>query len=175
MESTTPASDEVTQAEITPAAAVGSRLHPMALWRAFRRCRRTRPFWGSLILALGGYAVARPLLTSDFAFYSAVGTRGLMPIILGGGMIAAAVIAVLVPTQRYFPAVMAAMMSVAALPMANLGGWIIGTVLGIVGSGMVFGWTPFTDKQIAKSEEKSRARADRKAARAALRSGAHAS
>ena len=42
----------------------------------------------------------------------------------------------------------ASMLAVAALPLANLGGLVIGTVAGIVGSGMVFAWTPYTDKQL---------------------------
>lgn len=131
----------------------------------FTRFRRTRPFWGGIILGLGGFFVARPLLGASWGFYTALGARGLTPIILGLGMIAAAVVAVVQPRQRHFPAVIAMMLSVASLPLANLGGWIIGMLLGIVGSGLCFAWTPYTAKQLARFAERDERRQARREAR----------
>lgn len=128
------------------------------LWRGLAHFRRTRPFWGAIVLALGGYFVARPLLGGSMAFYAAVGVRGIVPVLLGGGMIAAAAVSLLLPAQRHFPSIIATMLSIASLPLANLGGWIIGMVLGIIGAGMCFAWTPYSEKQLAKFA----ARAERK-------------
>jgi hypothetical protein len=80
-------------------------------------------------------------------------------------MVAAAAVALFAPAQRHFPAIMAAVFSVASLPLANLGGWIIGMVLGIVGSGMVFAWTPFSDKELAKRAEKAQRREAKRASK----------
>jgi len=133
------------------------------MWHAFTRFRRTRPFWGSIILALGGYFVMLPILGGSFELLMHFGTRGITVYILGGGMIAAALVSMFAPAQRHFPALMAAVFSVASLPLANLGGWIIGMALGIIGSGLVFAWTPYSDKQLAKFAERDERRAQRKA------------
>lgn len=136
------------------------------LWQALTRFRRTRPFWGCLILAWGGWFVLKPVVGSA-AMTMELGVGGVSGYILGGGMMAAALVAFVLPAQRHFPAIMAAMMSVASLPLANLGGWLVGMVLGIVGSGLVFAWTPYSDKQLEKFVDRDARRAERRAARRA--------
>ncbi|KQY57052.1 MULTISPECIES: DUF6114 domain-containing protein [unclassified Nocardioides] len=128
------------------------------------RFRRTRPFWGCIILALGGWFVLKPVIGSA-AMTLELGVGGVSGYILGGGMIAAALIAFVLPAQRHFPALIATMLSVASLPLANLGGWLIGMFLGIVGAGMVFAWAPYSDKQLAKFAARAERRAERKALR----------
>lgn len=142
---------------------------PARLWTGFARFRRTRPFWGALILALGAYFIAKPVLGGTFQFYTTVGARGITPLLLGGGMLAAAGIAIVVPAQRHFPALIAMMLAVASLPLANLGGWLIGMVLGIVGAGLVFAWTPYSDAQLAKFAAKAQRKAQRRTERKAAR------
>lgn len=152
----------------TPATAVRTS-RPAALWQGFARFRRTRPFWGAVILALGAYFIARPLLGGTFAFYTTVGIRSITPLLLAGGMAAAAAIAVVLPAQRHFPALVAMMLAVASLPLANLGGWLVGMVLGITGAGLVFSWTPFSEKQLDRFAAKDAARAEKRTARRAAR------
>ncbi|MBM0127573.1 DUF6114 domain-containing protein, partial [Pimelobacter simplex] len=142
---------------------------PAALRQRFTRFRRTRPFWGALILALGAYFIAKPLLGGTFAFYTTVGIRSITPLLLAGGMVAAAGIALVLPAQRHFPALVAMMLAVASLPLANLGGWLVGMVLGITGSGLVFSWTPYSAKQLERFVEKDVARAAKRAAGRAAR------
>lgn len=133
-------------------------------WQAFTRFRGSRPFWGCLILLAGGWFVLRPVVGS-FQMVTGLGLGGAQVYILGGGMMAAALVAFFVPAQRHFPAIMAMIFSVASLPLANLGGWLLGMLLGIIGSGLVFAWTPYTDKQLAKYDERARKKAERKAAK----------
>ncbi|MBU2694240.1 DUF6114 domain-containing protein [Nocardioides sp. WV_118_6] len=149
-------------AEAAPVTTVRAS-RPVALWRGFARFRRTRPFWGAVILALGAYFIARPLLGGTFEFYTTVGVRSITPLLIAGGMAAAAGIAVVVPAQRHFPAIVALMLAVASLPLANLGGWLIGMVLGILGAGLVFSWTPYSEKQLERFAAKDAARAERRA------------
>lgn len=148
----------------TPATAVRTS-RPAALWQGFARFRRTRPFWGAVILGLGAYFIARPLLGGTFAFYTTVGVRSITPLLLAGGMLAAAGVALVLPAQRHFPAIVAMLLAVASLPLANLGGWLIGMVLGIFGSGLVFAWAPYSEAQLTKRAEKRDARAARKGTR----------
>lgn len=135
------------------------------LWRAINGWRRSRPFWGCLILALGGWSVMKPMVGASFQMVVHMGMRGASPYILGGGMIVAALVALFLPAQRHFPAIMALAFSVLSLPFANLGGWIIGMVLGIIGAGLVFAWTPYSDKQLAKFAARDERRAARRAAK----------
>lgn len=139
------------------------------LRQRFARFRRTRPFWGSLILLAGAWFIARPLLGGTFEFYTTVGVRSITPLLLAGGMAAAACIALVIPAQRHFPAIVAMMLAVASLPLANLGGWLIGMVLGITGAGLVFAWAPYTDKQLAKFAERDARKAERRAQRRSRR------
>lgn len=138
---------------------------PARAWQRFARFRRTRPFWGALVLALGAYFIAQPLLGGTFEFYTTVGVRTITPLLIAGGMAAAAGIALALPAQRHFPAIIAMMLSVASLPLANLGGWLIGMVLGITGAGLVFAWTPYSAKQLERFAAKDQLKAERRARR----------
>lgn len=135
--------------------------------RRVNKWRRSRPFWGSLILLLGGYYVMNPVMTTNMEMLVALGSSGAVVFVLGGAMMAAALIAFFLPKQRHFPAIMAAAASVLSLPLANLGGWLIGMILGIIGSGMVFAWTPYSDKQLAHFAERDAKKAERKQAKRA--------
>ncbi len=141
---------------------------PARLWSGFARFRRTRPFWGAIVLSAGAYFIAKPLLGASFQFYTTVGARSIVPLLIGGGMLAAAAVAVVLPAQRHFPAIIAMMLAIASLPLANLGGFLIGMVLGIVGAGLVFAWTPYSDKQLAKFAAKAERRTARRAAKRGL-------
>ncbi|MFT4287168.1 DUF6114 domain-containing protein [Nocardioides sp.] len=156
------------QAEVATATR-GRESFLKGMWQALRRFMRTRPFWGAIILALGGWFVMKPMVGASLQMVVHMGMRGASPYLLGGGMILAAVFGMFVPAQRHFPAIMAMACSVLSLPFANLGGWVIGMVLGIVGSGLVFAWTPYSPKQLAKFEAKAKRKAGRKAGRRAAR------
>ena len=140
------------------------------LRHSFHLWRRSRPLWGALLLAWGGYFVIRPVVGS-LQFVAGMGTSGLMTYVIGLGMIAAAVTAVVAPAQRHFPAIMAMLLSIVSLPVANLGGWLIGMILGIIGSGLVFAWTPYTDEELAISAAKAERRAERRALKRDRRAG----
>lgn len=135
-------------------------------WRVYRDrftfWRRTRPFWGCLLLLLGGWFVISPVVAS-LEIVAGLGVTGITTWILGGGMIAAALVSLFLPAQRHFPAVMAMILAVASLPLANLGGWLVGMLLGIIGAGMIFGWAPYTDKELARLAAKQERKLIRKA------------
>ncbi|UDY23199.1 DUF6114 domain-containing protein [Nocardioides sp. Kera G14] len=140
-------------------------------WARFAHFRRTRPFWGAILLAWGAYMIGNPVFGSSFAAYANVGVRSIVPVLITIGLLAAAGVAMFLPSQRHFPAIMATALAVAALPLANLGGLIIGTVVSIIGAGMVFAWAPFSPKQLAKFADRDARKAQRKAVKAALRDG----
>ncbi|WP_435201244.1 DUF6114 domain-containing protein [Janibacter sp. GS2] len=111
-----------------------------------RAFRRTRPFWGCLILTLAAYFIISPVLTSVSATVS-MGTAAVSGWVVGAIMLAAAGVSLVAPGQRHFAAIVAMIVSVASLVLTNLGGYIIGMALGIVGSGMIFAWTPTVNRR----------------------------
>ncbi|MFT4264304.1 MAG: DUF6114 domain-containing protein [Nocardioides sp.] len=131
----------------------------------FTRFRRTRPFWGSALLLAGAYFVGRPVIGGGFAFLADMGASALGAAMIALAMAACALVAMFLPAQRHLPAILGAILSVASLPMANLGGWIIGMLLGIVGSSLIFGWAPYTQAQLVEVAERRRLRRARRDAK----------
>jgi hypothetical protein len=107
----------------------------------FRHWRRTRPFWGGLVMLLGG---AEILLTvwAPLPVVLHVGFQGslgyLVPIIIMCG----AVLVVFTPAQRIFLACVTALLGLASWLTSNLGGFILGMVLTLIGSVMAYAWKP---------------------------------
>ncbi|WP_206051046.1 DUF6114 domain-containing protein [Nocardioides speluncae] len=108
-------------------------------WTWFADFRRTRPFWGALWLALGGYAVLHFASTS-IGIAIAGGWSGSAGYILGGGMILFAVVAVATPQYSALCGLIGVLLALAAFIAANLGGFLVGSVLGIFGGSMIWGW-----------------------------------
>lgn len=164
----------MTQPAVEPSRSAmrGTGLRP---WRKALRAldyfRQSRPLIGAIILALGGYFIMQPVLGASFQAIVQLGMRGASAYLLGGAMILAAIIATVAPAQRHFPAVIAVVCAVLSLPFANLGGLFIGMVLGILGGGMVFAWTPYTDQQLARFQQREIRRQQRRDERALQRTG----
>lgn len=112
-----------------------------AAWRWFTDFRRTRPFWGGLWLMLGGWAVMR-LTVAPIEVVISAGGSGIAGYLLGGGMIGLALLAWFSPSQRMVCGVLGTAFAVAAFIASNLGGFLVGTLLGVLGGTMIFGWGP---------------------------------
>lgn len=115
------------------------RLRGPLAW--FRRFRYTRPFWGGLLILAAGLEIAFwPLSPVDDLIHAGKG--------VWAGLAVAAVlllmgaIIMLLPSQRHAASVIAAIAAVASFPLSNLGGWVVGMLLGILGSALAFAWVP---------------------------------
>ncbi|UQT59839.1 DUF6114 domain-containing protein [Streptomyces durmitorensis] len=106
-----------------------------------RRWRRTRPFWGGLLLVLGGAELLLVPL-SPLTVLVSLGLGGLAAIGIGLALIAAGIFLWLLPHAHHYVSVNALILSVLSFAATNLGGFLVGMALGIVGSAMGFGWTP---------------------------------
>jgi hypothetical protein len=121
-------------AAVTPAGALGPR-------RAWRRWRRTRPFWGGLLIVLG----AVEILLAELAPLSAIvhlGAEGLAGYFVPVVMLLCGVLLWFSPQQRTFYAILALVMSLASWITANLGGFFLGMLLGLVGGSLALAWAP---------------------------------
>ena len=106
---------------------------------AFRSWRRGRPFWGGVFVLLGAaeilYTYSAPLgVVLHFGLYGLAGY--LVPGMLGllGFLI------IFDPVHRTFYSVLAVLAALGTWLTSNLGGFIIGMLLGMLGGSMAFGW-----------------------------------
>jgi hypothetical protein len=121
---------------------------PSSAWReSWRQWRRTRPFWGGLLLSLAGLElIVIPL--SGVLGHGAVklviyiGIGGVFGVLIGALMITCGVLICVNPPHRVFYGIAGVLLGILSFPASNLGGFFIGMLLAIAGGGIAFAWTP---------------------------------
>jgi hypothetical protein len=108
---------------------------------AWRRWRTSRPFWGGLLVSLGGaeilLAVKAPL-----PVVLHVGMQGLVGYLVPVVLLLCGILLLANPAQRLFYSTIAAVLTLASWATSNLGGFFLGLILGLLGSALAFAWTP---------------------------------
>ena len=107
----------------------------------FRRWRRTRPFWGGLLVTLAGGEILLSV-KAPLSVIQHVGAMGLAAYLVPMMLILCGLLLLFSPEQRPFYSVLAVVLSLAAWLTSNLGGFILGMVLGLVGGALAFAWSP---------------------------------
>ncbi|WP_051830517.1 DUF6114 domain-containing protein [Streptomyces violens] len=108
---------------------------------AWSRWRKGRPFWGGLATVLAGVEICViPLAPLKIMLQQ--GIAGIPSVLLGLVMIVLGLTAWCAPQYRGLAGVLTVLLAAAALVMSNLGGFLIGTVLGILGGALMFAWQP---------------------------------
>jgi hypothetical protein len=125
---------------------------------AFRRWRGRRPFWGGLLLALAG---AEILLTMKVSLKVVlhVGMQGLAGYLLPTLMVLCGLLLLFSPGQRVFYSLTGLLLSLGTWATSNLGGFLIGLLLGCVGSCLAFGWLPDQEPRLSRRRRRRQARA----------------
>ncbi|MEV5504856.1 DUF6114 domain-containing protein [Streptomyces orinoci] len=121
------------------AAPAHGRRHP---WRAWRQWRKGRPFWGGLFAVFAGTEICS-LPLAPLKIMLAQGIAGIPSVLMGLVMILMGLSAWFAPGYRVFAGIVTVMCAAAALVMSNLGGFLIGTLLGVIGGSMIFAWQPY--------------------------------
>ncbi|MDT9686680.1 DUF6114 domain-containing protein [Streptomyces sp. TRM76323] len=135
----------MTEAPKDPASAA-DRGGPRARWR---RWRRSRPFWGGLLAVLAGAEIcAIPLAPLEVMLHQ--GIAGVPSVLLGIVMIMLGISVWVSPQYRSLAGVVTTLIAAAALVMSNLGGFLLGTLLGIAGGAMMFAWQPVASPRRAE-------------------------
>ena len=138
------------QTVATPVAgkpAAEARARAASAWQAFRAWRRSRPFWGGLLLLLAGIELIAIPLLSVLAHGSVkvviyIGVGGVFGVLIGGLLVACGLLIWFHPVQRVFYAIAGVLLAVASFVATNLGGFFFGMLLGVTGASLSFGWTP---------------------------------
>jgi len=125
---------------------------------AFREWQADRPFWGGLLLTLGG---AEILLTEKASLKVVlhIGMQGLAGYLLPGLMVVLGLLILFNPTQRLFYSITGVLLALGTWLTSNLGGFFIGLLLGVVGSCLAFGWLPDQEPRISRRKRRRAARA----------------
>ncbi|WP_328787496.1 MULTISPECIES: DUF6114 domain-containing protein [unclassified Streptomyces] len=120
------------------------------LLQRWRRWRRSRPFWGGLFAILAGsWICVLPLAPLKIMLQQ--GVAGIPSVLMGIVMIVLGLTAWFSPPQRSLAGVLTTLIATAALVLSNLGGFLIGTLLGILGGGLMFAWQPHAARRTGKA------------------------
>ncbi|MEU7601096.1 DUF6114 domain-containing protein [Streptomyces sp. NPDC040724] len=116
--------------------------------RRWQRWRRSRPFWGGLLAILAGaWICVLPLAPLKIMLQQ--GVAGIPSVLMGIVMIVLGLTTWFSPAQRTLAGVLTTLIATAALVLSNLGGFLIGTLLGILGGGLMFAWQPYAAPRAA--------------------------
>ena len=125
----------------TTGPAVGSHAAPsQSFWARFRAWRRTRPFWGALFAFLGGGEILLTML-APLPILIHFGTLTLLGFAVPILIMLSALMLWIAPHPRLFYASLILLLSLTSWILSNLGGFILGMVLGIVGGALALTWT----------------------------------
>ena len=109
---------------------------------SFRQWRRTRPFWGGLLLLLAAaelFASAN-LTLRDLQVH--FGQEGYLSYVLPAVLLLCGVLTWTTPAQRLFYGVLGLLTALYSFLGLNLGGFGLGMLLGIVGGALTIAWGP---------------------------------
>ena len=108
--------------------------HSFWIWR------RSRPFWGGLLVMVG----ASEMLLSEQDLLSVVphiGIQGLAGYLIPAHLLLMGVLLWLNPVDRIIYSLIAIFLALWSWTTSNLGGFFVGMLLGMVGGALAFGWT----------------------------------
>ncbi|MEV6977131.1 DUF6114 domain-containing protein [Kitasatospora sp. NPDC093806] len=127
---------EPTATATTPEAAPPPRAR--GSWRGWRG---RRPFWGGLLVLLGGAEILFTL-RAPLPVILHIGPQGLAGYVVPVVMTVCGLLILVNPAQRLFYSIVAVLASLASWLTSNLGGFLLGMAFGVLGSCLTFGWLP---------------------------------
>ncbi|QFG20201.1 DUF6114 domain-containing protein [Actinomadura sp. WMMB 499] len=109
--------------------------------RTVRRWTARRPFTAGLLVAAAGAEILLvPVLGTGLVVHPGLG--GYAAFLLGLFLVAMGAALWFVPGQRIAFALLAVLAALAAFVLANLGGFLVGTLTAITGASLAFAWGP---------------------------------
>ncbi|MDH6137141.1 hypothetical protein P3T37_006573 [Kitasatospora sp. MAA4] len=108
---------------------------------AFAAWRGRRPFWGGLLVTLAG---AEILFTerAPLPVVLRIGMMGLAGYLVPTVLVLCGLLILFNPAQRLFYSILAVLLTLGTWITSNLGGFLLGLLLGLIGSSLSFGWLP---------------------------------
>jgi Family of unknown function (DUF6114) len=118
---------------------------------AWRNWRRSRPFWGGLLIVLGGGEILSTSVVSLGPTFRVGlgGVDGFLGTVIAFVLALCGLLLWFSPAQRVFYSIVAVVLALATFNTINYGGFFIGMLLGIIGGGLAFAWSAGTGKPAA--------------------------
>ncbi|WP_045315517.1 DUF6114 domain-containing protein [Lentzea aerocolonigenes] len=132
----------------------------LRFWRGFTAWRRGRPFWAGLFVAIGALIILFPpyagLKLGDMVI-SIQTLGGVSALLIGSLLILCAVSLWVAPKFRLASGIVTVLLSLVAIVVTNLGGFIFGTLFSLLGGALAVAWTnePKKPKKAKKAQEKA--------------------
>lgn len=108
---------------------------------AFWHWRHARPFWGGLFVFLSGLEMFATVW-APLPVVIHVGMQGFIGYLLPILLAVLGVLLIVNPQQHLFYSLVAAVLALASWLTSNLGGFIFGLLMGVIGSALAFAWSP---------------------------------
>lgn len=125
------------------------------MWQRFRAWRRSRPFWGGVLTILAGLEIIGSMNLELHGGSISIGERGFSAYLIAFVLIITGPLAWFMPAQRHFYGLVATFVAIYSLIGVNLGGFFVGMLLGVVGGGLIFAWTPAKPETVPDEDELS--------------------
>ncbi|GIH09561.1 hypothetical protein Rhe02_76280 [Rhizocola hellebori] len=109
--------------------------------RTFRQWRRSRPFWGGLLVVLGGLEIIATI-RAPLPVVMHVGMQGAIGYLIPFIIVICGFLIVFTPDQRIWNSCVAMVLALATWLTSNLGGFLLGMLLTLVGAALAFAWRP---------------------------------
>ena len=116
----------------------------------FKQWRRNRPFIPGLLMMISGFVIAAPayITVEVFDILVMISTvSGVSTLLIGVLLFMFGLGCWLQPATAVYLGVLAIIVAVIALPTSNLGGFVIGSLFGIVGGSLALGWEAGDDDE----------------------------
>jgi Family of unknown function (DUF6114) len=139
-----------------PAASAGGAQRTRRVRAAWRDWRRSRPFWGGLLIVLGGAEILSTSVVSLGPTFRVGlgGVDGFLGTVIAFVLALCGLLLWFSPAQRVFYSIVAVVLALATFNTINYGGFFIGMLLGIIGGGLAFAWSPGAARAPAPKEER---------------------
>ncbi|MFE3033982.1 DUF6114 domain-containing protein [Streptomyces canus] len=124
---------------------------PVLQQDAFTRWVYGRPFFGGLWLTLGGAWILLTMKASVKVVVH-VGMQGVAGYLLPTLMVLLGLLILFSPDQRLFYSITGVLISMGSWVTSNMGGFMVGLLLGVVGSVLTFGWVPDQGPRVSRRE-----------------------
>ncbi|MFF4246581.1 DUF6114 domain-containing protein [Streptomyces sp. NPDC001822] len=114
-------------------------------WRGFRTWRGNRPFWAGLFTILGGLPIAYfPYANMHLGNMTIAmsTTAGAGSLIIGVLLVTLGLTMWFHHIVRVFAGVAAILLALISIPVANIGGFIVGFVFALLGGALSIAWVP---------------------------------
>ncbi|MFC7534471.1 DUF6114 domain-containing protein [Actinoplanes sp. GCM10030250] len=123
-----------------PVAASALRSSPARVRWSWRAWRRSRPFWGGLFVLLGGIEIF-VTVWAPLPVILKVGMQNFLGYLIPILITLCGLLLWFNPAQRVFYSLVAVLLSLSTWLTSNMGGFIVGLLLGLIGGSLAFAWT----------------------------------